>query len=200
MSATNKPSSAQQKMDAWHKGERKQNVKSCSDEKLQEYLKICTDSGYTYEATILQHEIYLRFQSRANEAYLIYNNNDLRYLKKKLIGAKIHNTGVIIDENNIDKIVEHSESDIIIELAAGVILTESDRNKISNATSGNEDLFPADLGSECMILYDDWDKQGEGIECNVPWKTEPEYALLKDVIDNLTTTGKNVHLFFLTDD
>lgn len=46
----------QEKMDAWHNGTRKQNVKSCSDDKLKAYYKICVDSGYNEEAEKLRSE------------------------------------------------------------------------------------------------------------------------------------------------
>lgn len=46
----------QEKMDAWHNGTRKQNVKSCSDDKLKAYYKICVDSGYDEEAEKLRRE------------------------------------------------------------------------------------------------------------------------------------------------
>ena len=46
----------QEKMDAWHNGTRKQNVKSCSDDKLKAYYKICVDSGYEEEAEKLRSE------------------------------------------------------------------------------------------------------------------------------------------------
>lgn len=46
----------QEKMDAWHNGERKQNVKRCSDDKLKAYYKICVNSGYDEEAKVLKDE------------------------------------------------------------------------------------------------------------------------------------------------
>lgn len=46
----------QEKMDAWHNGTRKQNVKNCSDDKLKAYYKICVDSGYDEEAEKLRSE------------------------------------------------------------------------------------------------------------------------------------------------
>ena len=46
----------QEKMDAWHNGTRKQNVKNCSDDKLKAYYKICVDSGYDEEAEKLRRE------------------------------------------------------------------------------------------------------------------------------------------------
>lgn len=44
------------KMDAWHKGERKQNVANCSDAKLKLNYQICKDKGYEKEAAQLKAE------------------------------------------------------------------------------------------------------------------------------------------------
>lgn len=49
-------SEAETKMTAWHNGERKQNVRSCSDAKLQAYYKICKNLGYEDEADKLKAE------------------------------------------------------------------------------------------------------------------------------------------------
>lgn len=52
----NNRSVAADKMTAWHNGERKQNVKSCSDEKLIAYYQTCKSLGYENEASILKAE------------------------------------------------------------------------------------------------------------------------------------------------
>ena len=49
-------SEAETKMTAWHNGERKQNVKACSDAKLKAYYKICKGLGYEDEANKLKAE------------------------------------------------------------------------------------------------------------------------------------------------
>ena len=46
----------EEKMDAWHNGTRKQNVKSCSNAKLKINYDICVDKGYTHEAELLKKE------------------------------------------------------------------------------------------------------------------------------------------------
>lgn len=48
------------KMTAWHEGKRKQNVKSCSPDKLRMYYKVCVDLGYDKEAQILADEMKLK--------------------------------------------------------------------------------------------------------------------------------------------
>lgn len=45
------------KMDAWHAGERKQNIKACSDEKLVAYYEYCSSKGYEAEANQLETEM-----------------------------------------------------------------------------------------------------------------------------------------------
>ena len=67
-------SEAETKMIAWHNGERKQNVRSCSDAKLQAYYKICKRLGYEDEANKLKAEadsrgITLTESRRRNEAW-----------------------------------------------------------------------------------------------------------------------------------
>lgn len=46
-----------EKMEQWHNGIRRQNVKACSDEKLEDYYNICLDKGYVPEANTLYREI-----------------------------------------------------------------------------------------------------------------------------------------------
>lgn len=46
-----------EKMEQWHKGIRRQNVKACSDEKLEDYYNICLEKGYVMEANTLYREI-----------------------------------------------------------------------------------------------------------------------------------------------
>lgn len=46
-----------EKMEKWHKGLRRQNVKACSDEKLIENYMICLEKGYVMEANALYREI-----------------------------------------------------------------------------------------------------------------------------------------------
>ena len=48
---------AESKMDKWHEGKRKQNVKSCSTDKLIMNLGICKRKGYDTEAQQLQDEL-----------------------------------------------------------------------------------------------------------------------------------------------
>lgn len=44
------------KMDAWHNGNRKENLKACSDAKIICNYKYCERNGYTYEMRQLERE------------------------------------------------------------------------------------------------------------------------------------------------
>ncbi|WQJ53719.1 MAG: hypothetical protein [Wendovervirus sonii] len=52
--------SPENKMDLWHNGSRKQNIRSCNDEKLINYYKICCEKGYAKEANIIHSELIIR--------------------------------------------------------------------------------------------------------------------------------------------
>ena len=47
----------QEKIDLWHSGKRRLNIRLCSDDKILEYYKICQDSGYFLEANKLRKDI-----------------------------------------------------------------------------------------------------------------------------------------------
>ena len=46
-----------EKMDAWHNGERDENIKACSADKLKKYKAICKSKGYDAEVAAIQAEI-----------------------------------------------------------------------------------------------------------------------------------------------
>ena len=49
--------SPSEKMDAWHNGERDENIKACGADKLKKYKAICQAKGYDAEVAALQAEI-----------------------------------------------------------------------------------------------------------------------------------------------
>lgn len=55
----------EEKMDRWHKGERRENIKACSDDKLKEYRKICKAKGYAEQVKLINIE--LKRRKAANE-------------------------------------------------------------------------------------------------------------------------------------
>lgn len=52
--------SAEEKMEQWHNGQRRENIKACSDKKLIDYYKICIDKGYIKEGVIIADELKAR--------------------------------------------------------------------------------------------------------------------------------------------
>ena len=46
-----------EKMDAWHNGERDENIGACSAEKLRSYLTYCKAAGYDREVNIINNEL-----------------------------------------------------------------------------------------------------------------------------------------------
>lgn len=49
--------SAADKMDLWHNGQRRENIKACGDAKLYTYRNICEVKGYTKEVSIIDAEL-----------------------------------------------------------------------------------------------------------------------------------------------
>lgn len=46
----------QEKMDAWHEGKRRENIKACGDRKLASYINICKNKGYDKEVGLIRQE------------------------------------------------------------------------------------------------------------------------------------------------
>lgn len=59
----------EEKMDRWHNGTRKENIKACDIDKLKEYRKICRAKGYTEEVKQINAEINRRKKEGINEGY-----------------------------------------------------------------------------------------------------------------------------------
>lgn len=53
----NESMSPEEKMDAWHNGQRRENIKACGDKKLIDYFDICYSQGYTKEKNIIGDEL-----------------------------------------------------------------------------------------------------------------------------------------------
>lgn len=70
----------QEKMDAWASGERRENIRACSDSKLEMYRDICEKSGYDAQVKIIDKELESRKLSDKKEklvAKMIDDNNSL---------------------------------------------------------------------------------------------------------------------------
>ena len=94
---------AEVKMDAWHNGTRKQNVKACSDDKLRMNLQICLDKGYTKEAEILQNEIDERSNDCIIEGLGITKSKLVKLFKKQNWDFDEDSDEVYWDYNGITK-------------------------------------------------------------------------------------------------
>ena len=129
------------KMDKWHEGKRKQNVKACSTDKLIMNLGICKRKGYDSEAQQIQDEL----DSRGiNESQLF--------------------EGEVVEHNygpEFDEVIEHVKN--------GIVDTEKDSEILFDALvpgSGHADSLGGELlrAAERIAYryYNDGDMAGEG--------------------------------------
>ena len=61
----------EEKMDRWHNGIRKENIKACNIDKLKEYRKICRAKGYTEQVKIINAELKRRKDEGINESLTV---------------------------------------------------------------------------------------------------------------------------------
>lgn len=61
----------EEKMDRWHNGTRKENIKACNIDKLKEYRKICRAKGYTEQVKIINAELKRRKDEGINESLTV---------------------------------------------------------------------------------------------------------------------------------
>lgn len=137
--------SPSEKMDAWHNGERDENIKACGTDKLKKYKAICQAKGYDAEVAALQAEI------------------DKRGLKESAIFEN--------EEPDIREKYGDEFADLVGDVNDGVreINTEKDSEILFNALvpgSGNADNLGGELlrAAERIAYryYNDGDKAGEG--------------------------------------
>lgn len=137
--------SPSEKMDAWHNGERDENIKACGADKLKKYKAICQAKGYDAEVAALQAEI------------------DKRGLKESAIFEN--------EEPDIREKYGDEFADLVGDVDDGAreINTEKDSEILFNALvpgSGNADNLGGELlrAAERIAYryYNDGDKAGEG--------------------------------------
>lgn len=161
---------AESKMDKWHEGKRKQNVKACSTDKLIMNLGICKRKGYDSEAEQIQDEL----DSRGiNESRLFE-------------GEVVHTF-----DPEFDEVIEHVKN--------GMVDTEKDSEILFDALvpgSGHADSVGGELlrAAERIAYryFNDGDMAGEGygretvnpavryMTFAVRTATSPLYAIVKD--------------------
>jgi predicted HicB family RNase H-like nuclease len=74
---------SEEKMDRWHNGSRKENIKACSEEKLKEYRKICRAKGYAEEAKQINAE--LRARKSVSESFVLEAKSDNSGLRNSVL-------------------------------------------------------------------------------------------------------------------
>ena len=106
---------AEGKMDAWHNGTRKQNIKSCSNEKLIMNYGICMAKGYEKEAAELKAEMDKRNinidESLKDTKFVIVvaYNDAYKYFEEEYADALVSTDNgnyFIIPDSDIKKIFE----------------------------------------------------------------------------------------------
>lgn len=121
------------KMEQWHKGQRRQNVKACSDEKLKAYYMICLDKGYVMEANTLYREIVER---------------DLQDDVQEMMFDKIDGK---FDADSICKYIENHVNDIGDD--GGDLFKTVDGNRVYYSW-GRDKRLTASEDYDCMIDKD----------------------------------------------
>ena len=105
----------EEKMDRWHNGIRRENIKACSEDKLKEYRKICKAKGYDAEVRIINAELKARksaitesvsYDNLTQNGY-IWMNKVVTNLNscRNLLDAVMYNNG-LVDEDKDDDIRE----------------------------------------------------------------------------------------------
>ena len=74
---------SEEKMDRWHNGSRKENIKACSEEKLKEYRKICRAKGYAEEVKQINAE--LRARKSVSESFVLEAKSDNSGLRNSVL-------------------------------------------------------------------------------------------------------------------
>ena len=64
----------EEKMDMWHNGERRENIKACGDSKLYMYRDICKNKDYVREVAIIDNELTNRGLSVPEESSVKYSS------------------------------------------------------------------------------------------------------------------------------
>ena len=162
---------AESKMDKWHEGKRKQNIKACSTDKLIMNLGICKRKGYDAEAQQLQDEL----DSRGINESQLFEDEIAEYNFSP----------------EFDEVIEHVKN--------GTVDAEKDSEILFDALvpgSGHADSLGGELlrAAERIAYryYNDGDRAGEGygretvnpavryMSFAVKPATSPLYGIVKD--------------------
>lgn len=222
--------SPQEKMDAWHAGDRRENIKACGEEKLRYYLDICENSGYKKEVQIILNELKRRgapipIQYKSNKSSS--NKSAITTIEKKPT-AKMHNGDLYIrcDEPGRELMKKHvANIDMTPKgmLNGDLYYITTRADFYSNDLAADlmrilkEDLITEDLQEFCnsCIKEDVYDGMNE----RAPWDTdfhrldiaynhnfkqfkdrEKESGMIQDFVDDLDAFGKEYDIYEHTTD
>ena len=126
----------EEKMQAWHYGDRKENIKACGDAKLQLYYDICMRKGYIREAKAILEEAKNRGLSWAIKAATVNNmyagntKSVAQYLKDLAFSAKD------------------------FDLATATFVKQNENNYLDLATDAfGATGVPVDERLKCFVIY-----------------------------------------------
>lgn len=129
----------EEKMDRWHNGTRKENIKACNIDKLNEYRKICRAKGYTEQVKIINAELKRRKDEGINESRLLSRGINLQP------GGEFYNMDKDTFMSIYDILVKKYGEDRIIynELGYGIVTLWLDEI----GPNGYEIIFWSELGT-----------------------------------------------------
>lgn len=78
----------EEKMDRWHNGTRKENIKACNIDKLKEYRKICRAKGYTEQVKLINAELKRRKDEGINESLTADKMPTIRKAPRRILEGK----------------------------------------------------------------------------------------------------------------
>lgn len=193
--------SPQEKMDAWARGERRENIKACSDSKLEMYRDICEESGYYAQVKIIDKELESRELSNKKEKLvakmidggqrlLILDNETGRNFLYGVLGKTY--TGHIIqaDDDNAYHVIERDDpraekiaDALLSRLNESLQTSQNEEDNIDEVQADDNDMAIANELQEALKLNKKLDEK----IINLQEKLSACYAKemeLEEAIDN----------------
>ena len=107
--------SAEEKMELWHNGQRRENIKACSDKKLIDYYKICIDKAYVKEGSAIAGELKARGYTWSATPGDWWEKPSQEVAKPQLNVRKFHNSSrgdyicIEANEAGVDLLKKHTD-------------------------------------------------------------------------------------------
>ena len=191
----------QEKMDAWASGERRENIRACSDSKLEMYRDICEKSGYDAQVKIIDKELESRGLSDKKEKLvakmiddgqrlLILDNETGRDFLYSVLGKT--STGHIIqaDDDNAYHVIERDDpraekiaDALLSRLNESLQTSQNEEDNIDEVQADDNDMAIANELQEALKLNKKLDEK----IINLQEKLSACYAKemeLEEAIDN----------------